>query len=65
MRQQPGGHVAMTHGAFPETAVGLVNFAGRGVRRVENRTSVAVEQHVILGGLIRLWMLSCCGGGHD
>ena len=64
MRQQPGGHIAMTHGAPPEAAIRLADFGGGGVRRIQHHAGVAVEQHVGLGGLIRLWRLSCCNG-HD
>ena len=62
MREQPGGHVPMTHTAFPEALVCPVDCGGGGMGRVQDRAGVAVQQRVGRDGLIRLWRLSCCCG---
>lgn len=62
MLQQPGGHVPMAHTALAESLIRLEDLAGGGTGQVQNCASVAVKQRVGLGGLIRLWMLSCCNG---
>jgi len=64
MRQQPGGYVSMPHTALPEALVGPVDRGGGGMGLVQHRASVLVQQRVGLDGLISLWRLSCCGGGH-
>ena len=64
MRQQPGEHISITHGAFPKAEIRLADFGGGGVRPVEDRAGVPVEQHVGLGRLVRLWRLGRCGQCH-
>ena len=60
MRQQPGRHIAMTDASTPEAEVRPVDLGGGGDRFVQDSAGIAVEQHVDLGWLIRLWRLSCC-----
>ena len=50
----------MTDASTPEAEVRPVDLAGGGDRLVQDHAGIAVEQHVDLGWLIRLWRLSCC-----
>lgn len=52
----------MTDASAPEAEVRPVDLAGGGDRFVQGHAGIAVEQHVGLAGLIRLWRLSCCRG---